>query len=342
MSFSYSHLISKKVLPFLLLAIFLLGLLSGNLLHGHKHEEYFDSIKVLRTSSSNFPLVFPILGTESLRATYIGEYSDLENRLEETIKEEVRNGNILEGSVYVRDLGRSLWVGVNEDKKYAPASLFKLPIAIAIYKTAEVNPSLLQENFIYTQEIAALNFSAPSDERSSLVIGKSYSFDELVKLMLIDSDNGAKDLLASKIDPTIIDQLFKDAGVEAPRLGETYTISPKTYAFFFRMLYNGSYLGRANSQKLLEIFTKTNFKDGIVAGVKKNVLVAHKFGIFDLEDKENGREVIGLHDCGIVYNEDSPYLICVMTKGFNENSLKQVIAKLSAITYEEIEKEAKR
>jgi hypothetical protein len=66
----------------------------------------------------------------------------------------------------------------------------------------------------------------------------------------------------------------------------------------------------------MELLTETKFKQGLVAGVPAGVRVAHKFGLFSVLDpvtvgQVNSRQ---LHDCGIVYKKNDPYLLCVMTK----------------------------
>ena len=63
----------------------------------------------------------------------------------------------------------------------------------------------------------------------------------------------------------------------------------------------------------------------------KNIIVAHKFG----ESGELGKEV-QLHDCGIVYSPQHPYLICVMTKGKDFKNLENVIRSISKIAYERL------
>jgi len=45
-------------------------------------------------------------------------------------------------------------------------------------------------------------------------------------------------------------------------------------------------------------------------------------------------EGVQLHDCGIVYYPQRPYVICVMTKGRDLDVLKNVIKGISEIVYE--------
>jgi hypothetical protein len=44
-----------------------------------------------------------------------------------------------------------------------------------------------------------------------------------------------------------------------------------------------------------------------------------------------------LHDCGIVYFPDNPYIICVMTRGDDVNELAPVVAHISKMVYDEFE-----
>jgi beta-lactamase class A len=106
-------------------------------------------------------------------------------------------------------------------------------------------------------------------------------------------------------------------------------VSPRAYASFFRRLYNATFLTRELSERALDILSKTDFADGLRAGVPADVVVAHKFGERGIY--EDGRVVgVELHDCGIVYAPAGPYLICVMTGGSDEKTLEAIICEISA------------
>lgn len=110
-------------------------------------------------------------------------------------------------------------------------------------------------------------------------------------------------------------------------------MSVKGYAGLFRILYNASYLEKEYSEKTLQILSNSEFQNGIVAGVSKDVVVSHKFGERQLE--ENSYQ---LHDCGIVYYSKGPYLICIMSRGNSMQNLEQFISKISEVTYNGIQK----
>ena len=153
--------------------------------------------------------------------------------------------------------------------------------------------------------------------------------------MIIDSDNGAMSLLIDNTDPRYITDLFAEMGITNPSdtsgSVDKYGISAKMYSLFFRVLYSSTIVNRDNSEKALELLSKTTFKNGISAGVPGDLTVAHKFG-------EHVSLPLGIefHDCGIIYYPKNPYLLCVMTKGDNVDELIAVISDISKKVYQAI------
>ena len=146
--------------------------------------------------------------------------------------------------------------------------------------------------------------------------------------MAINSDNNAALLLVSSISMADLDQSYSDLGVIVPQ-NEKYTMTVTTFAGFFRVLYNATYLNHTDSEHLLDLLSQSAFKQGIVAGVPPGIVIAHKFG----ERGYNNPSPDELHDCGIVYAK-RPYLICIMTQGNGYNALAKAIADISKMIYE--------
>jgi hypothetical protein len=140
-------------------------------------------------------------------------------------------------------------------------------------------------------------------------------------------------MLARAVDPSEVDRVYSlldlPRGIPDERPGEFRSIL--TYASFFRVLYNASYLGADLSERALGLLAQAEFRSGIVEGVPAAVPVAHKFG----EHRDDAAGKVQLHDCGIVYVPQHPYLLCVMTRGSSFEHLDDAIASISRAVYEQ-------
>lgn len=289
-----------------------------------------DSFDEVRAGGYQFisPLLECEPGTDSLRLTGL---NPLQKEISSLIEDEKKSGTLTTAAVYFRDLNNGPWFGVNEHESFSPASLLKLPVMLAYYKKSEKSPELLQKKVRYEAKDPLLHQNITPT--NSIEKGKDYTIDELIERMMIYSDNGALTLLEDNIEPALIDRITLDLGVEtATEATPEDFMSVKGYSGLFRILYNASYLEKNLSEKALEILSRTEFTKGIVSGVPKSIKVSHKFGERELSD-----QVKQLHDCGIVYHPQSPYLLCIMTRGGDIATLERIIAKISSVTFHGIE-----
>jgi beta-lactamase class A len=278
-------------------------------------------------------LTNPLLDCQDPTTPYSkSEWSDLDDQLTTFVQQQISAGKIMLGSVYFRDLNNGPWFGVNETQIFSPASLLKLPLAMSLYTIAQDNPSFLQNKIQY-KTLNIPDSTQPYGDPNTLVDGKSYTTQELIDTMLLESSNEAAVTLANHMNMDSITSVYKDLGLPPPVAGEDYKINTHTYTSFFRVLYNATYLDRDQSEAILSILTKTTFKDGLVAGVPAGTTVAHKFGSRALDDSGKNLQ---LHDCGIVYAPKRPYALCVMTQGSDFPTMANVIKQISQQVYDNV------
>jgi beta-lactamase class A len=144
-------------------------------------------------------------------------------------------------------------------------------------------------------------------------------------------------LLRDNFDQSQFNKLYTDLEIVAPNdkvSDDSMTV--KDYSAFFRILYNASYLSQSMSEKALGLLTQVKFDKGLLGQLPKKTIVAHKFGERIYTD-DNERQ---LHDCGIVYHPTDPYLLCVMTRGHDYDTLASVISSLSKIVWDEMQKQS--
>lgn len=280
-----------------------------------------------------FKFINPLLECNVDQSIGGREYKQLEKKLTDFLDESKRLGQISDASVYFRSLNNGPWFGVNEKADFSPASLLKLPVMMAYYKEAEHDLSLLNEEIQFDGDGIVLEQNITSGR--TLEKGKKYSVEDLISYMITDSDNSSLELLEKRMGEKKINQVTYDLGITtaAETTPEDY-MSVKEYSALFRVLYNASYLNHVYSEKALAILSKSTFNQGLVSGIPREVRVAHKMGERELQ---NG--IRQLHDCGIVYLENHPYLLCIMTRGYDFEKLSKIISMISSQVYSEMTKE---
>ncbi len=261
-------------------------------------------------------------------------YLELKLELEKYIEESKKSGDLNDASVYFRDLNRGPVMGINEHSDFSSASLLKLPIIMTIYKMAESRPEILDFNLVNEGENTLTQFFNPDESIKNNV---PYSVREVIKYALVYSDNKAismlNDFIAIEGDyENNLQVVFRELGLILPDDLTDRDISTRSYASLYRLLYNSSYLSPEYSEIILETLSQSNFKIGLKAGVPNEIKVSNKFGERFLDNGERQ-----LHDCGIIYYPNNPYLLCVMTQGDDFDKLTLVIKEISEKFYKEVD-----
>jgi beta-lactamase class A len=282
--------------------------------------------------AGGYKLINPLYECGNSEVAGAKEFSSLESKLNDTIDDYISDGKVISASMYFRDLNNGPWFGVNEKVDFSPSSLLKLPVMLAYYKMAESDPDILDKVIKFDKDHeGVLQQNYPAND--PLQKGKSYTVEQLIERMIIYSDNAALGALYDNISPERVDKVTLDLGIPtATDSTPEDFMNVKDYSALFRVLFNASYLSKDLSEKTLGILTQSDFGLGLRKQVPQNIQIAHKFGERDLS---NG--IKQLHDCGIVYYPQHPYLICVMTRGTRFEDLESVIQEISGRVYKAID-----
>jgi beta-lactamase class A len=265
------------------------------------------------------------------------DYEGLRVSISSYITSQEASGSVKDVAVYFRDLVHGPTFGINALENYAPASLLKLPLALAYMNVVDTYPGLLEKKIGYTGTTTQ-TLEQTFTPAVSIESGRFYSIRDMIFNMLVYSDNKSYTVLGNYFENDIpngnqsLYQAYQDLGILAPQETLDQNISVHSYASIFRSLYNASYLDPKPSEEILSWLTQSTFKLGLVAGVPQSIKVAHKFGEFTFPDNSHQ-----LHDCGIIYYPGNPYLLCIMTKGTDWNALEKTIQTISTMTYTEVD-----
>lgn len=234
-------------------------------------------------------------------------------------------------SVYVREFDKRAWMAVNKDEQYHPASLMKVPLLICILQMAQANPDLLKEELVFEKpcnvQINTQYYSSPSIE-----LGKKYTVHELLYYMTANSDNNAAWLLASRFDNRLFKKLFADFCLPEPVEDDMkFTLTAKESSIFIKSIYTASCVSPEYSEYAAELMSNCTFKEGFAGGFPEGTKMWHKFG----EWRSAGHDY-ELHETGVVFIKDKPFLITIMTKGNDTDKLSEAIRTICKKIYEEI------
>ncbi len=316
---------------------FIAGLFFGKqLTHPTLSTAVLSSQGQLRENAINdkgFKYINPLLGCGSSPVPGSSNYTTISNTINNVIKYRTAMGDVSSVAIYLSTPdGRVL---INPDEKFYPASLLKVPTMIAYYKLAEEDPKILDKKILYTgsdNDLNSLQFYKPSIK---MVPGTYYTVAELLERLIGYSDNNAVPLLIKNIDNNELLEVYNDLGLRLPKESNADFINVGTYANFFRVLYNGTYLDWDQSEKAMSLLAEHDFPQGIQAGVPAQIAVAQKFGEIDLSGNPDTppEKVKELHDCGLVYYPNHPFILCIMTKGTNFEKLANVIQNIASTAY---------
>lgn len=310
-----------------------LGFVVGFLIFGQNVIAIYDNRS---TCPEKYSFINDQFDCEQKHSISKKEYEQLSHELTEYIDKERKDSRLTHVSIYFRDLVQGPTFGIDEKVQFAPASLVKVPIMLTYLSLAEKDNKLLTSktsyekvNNIVDQEIDGNNQIKP---------GVEYVIEELIERMIIHSDNLASGLLEKYLErrypkEEVYLETLKQLGLVNPRNPIEPTFTVKSYSSLFRQLYNGSFLSLEMSERALEILSRSDYKEGLVAGVPKNLKVSHKFGEREIVELS----VSQLHDCGIIYYPDNPYLLCIMTRGKNKTALVNAISAISKKVYSEVD-----
>jgi beta-lactamase class A len=224
------------------------------------------------------------------------------------------------------DLQNGATANVDSARVYPAASLFKLPILMAVL--AEEDSGELDPNRML--EIEPDDWTDGSGVLQARV-GDRLSVRDLTNLMIQDSDNIAALVLLDVIGASGANAMSEQLGMPAThivdhRAGEAgdHTTSAEDTAHLLYGLATGAAVNQRVSEQAVSLLEAKQSVTWLGDDLPFWVKVAHKWG-----DLPNAR-----HDAGIVFTPRGNYVVAVLTEDASADEAAALIARVSKVTYD--------
>ena len=256
--------------------------------------------------------------------------------LQQRIKNEIGQFKGETGIVII-DLETGWEFSYEKAKLFPSASLAKIPLMAACFLAAEQGRIKLDRNIALKSSDKLTGSGVLKD----MPAGTTFSVERLIGLMIYDSDNTATNIVTNLFGIDYLNSAFKSFGLKNTDLSrkiadyhsrdkgiENYTTA-EDMALLLKKIYRKELESKNVSDQCISMLKLTRMNDRIPKYLPVEITVAHKTGL------ENGV----CHDAGIVFTRKGDFIIVVLTKHANANSIlsKEFIAKVSLYAYKYFE-----
>ena len=231
----------------------------------------------------------------------------------------------------VLDLSTGYRTGVNAGASMPAASTIKIPVMVEVFEQLEAQ----QFDLAHRVVLRASDKDWGSGDLCDAPAGSSYSVAELLEKMIDISDNTATNMLIRLVGRSRINATMRDLGLSRTRLTgdirtDGWTIrrqlrtSPADLVRLLALMARRRLVDEWSSNEMISILEQDQYNTLLPEPLPEDVPIAHKTGsLFDT-----------LNDAGIVYAQDAPYVIAVMTTALPSQTLgRTFIHSISRMAY---------
>lgn len=241
--------------------------------------------------------------------------------------------------VYAKYVGEdSPLVAINQDVEFPAASLAKIPIAIHAFSQVDQGKIEL-ESPIPLSDTLKLGGAGILQE---LHEGLNLNLQDVLRMLLIVSDNTAAKLLISRFTPQAINQYLQTIGMKATQLkieGDTFgygMTTPQEMAVLLEGVLQAAYFKRELSSQMLEILKRSHTDLGIRRYLPHDRYDEDK----KLEVASKGGNLPGVRSEAAIVFAKKPYMLSIMSKDLSDESYKPdhpgllAIARIAEVIYQ--------
>ena len=259
-------------------------------------------------------------------------------KLESSISEEDHDLDGVLG-VAILDLNTGQKFLLHPDEVFPQASSIKIAVLAELYHQAQQSAQGMAGKAkltdLYTMQPSDL--VPDSDIMAGLTPGVTRITNrDLATMMIAVSDNSATNVLIDRVGMDNVNALMDSLGLSHTRLrrkmmdikaageGRENISTPREMMTLLEMLYRGKVLNKQMTDDFLTMLS-THKSSFLPRDLPDGLRIANKPG--ELEAVRN--------DSGIVFAQNRPYIICIMTTYLkNERAGEEAISRISRVTYQ--------
>ena len=213
-------------------------------------------------------------------------------------------------AVEIMDLSTGLRAGYNAGASMPAASTIKVPVMVEVFRQLEAGSFDLHRRV----ELLARDKDYGSGDLCNQPAGSTFEISELLSKMIDVSDNTATNMLIRLVGRKHINATMERLGLERTHLAQDVRTSDWSVRKALRssaddmvrllaMMAHRSLIDEWSSNEMLSILEDDQINTLLPQPLPDDIAIAHKTGsFFDT-----------LNDVGVVFANDAPYVIAVMT-----------------------------
>jgi beta-lactamase class A len=238
-----------------------------------------------------------------------------------------------ENALDVFDLSTGFQTGFNAGASMPAASTIKIPVMVEVFLQVQAGRFTLDHRVT----LLPRDKDWGSGELCDAPAGSTYSVADLLEKMIDISDNTATNMLIRLVGRQNINASMHRLGLRRTHLAgdirtdgwtirRTLRTSPHDLVRLLALMARRELVDAWSSNAMISILEDDQFNTLLPAPLPEDITIAHKTGsLFDT-----------LNDAGIVYADDAPYVIAVMTTGLPSQDLgRAFIHSLSRLVYDD-------
>jgi len=216
--------------------------------------------------------------------------------------------------VYVKNLADGSSAGVNFDRVYRAASLFKLYVMWEAFRQASLGSLSFEEVLEVAPYYAAFELGTNAVEAGDLV-----TVAETLRLMMSVSDTPTAVLLQDRVGVANINQALRALGIEnsgLPYPADT-AATARDVGVLLEAIFEDEGVSETARAEMIALLLSAEIDHGLRAGVPATVDVAHKTGSLAMV----------LHDAGVVFSPGATYVLVILWDRQGGPSLIEAVSR---------------